>query len=244
MPTTGKMYFGSTLIAEPGMQWEYDRPYPPDYGTDYTWTIPGTLQQTFTTSGTYTPAAGVSTVNVAVIGGGGNGATPGGNNSGGGGAGGGVRVYRNVPVSGPVAVVVGGSGTGSSFGALTAPGGGTTDPYGLGAHEVGGFGKNFSTVSNGGLGYTQFMTGGSPGFDGALINGTYYAGGGGGFRNVSNQWKQLGGRGGGGNSGTFDAPGYIATNGTNGFGGGGGGTNYGAAKVGGSGRVMIWSEDV
>lgn len=245
MPTTGKMYFGSTLIAEPGMQWEYDRPYPPDYGTYSTWTIPGTLQQTFTTSGTYTPAAGVSTVHVAVIGGGGNGASggnPASQGQTGGGSGGTVRVYRNVPVTGPVAVTIGGSNTESSFGALTASGG-ASPTYSGNYGRVAGRADAPRGVSDGG----EFNQDGD---DGVQINGTYYAGGGGGsWTGSGTTWYyRYGGQGGGGRGGVYSITngGNGPQNGTNGLGGGGGGSPVDgwAAGLGGSGVVIVWSEDV
>lgn len=242
MPTTGKMYFGSTLIAEPGMQWEYDRPYPPDYGTYSTWTIPGTLQQTFTTSGTYTPAAGVSTVHVAVISGGSPGDANNGNSGGNGGAGGNVAIYRNVPVSGDVTVTIGGQSTTSSFGSLTALGKASLLPGFTYRNQAAVLAQG---VGQGGLG-SSYNSSGYPaaavGVAGVLINGTRYVGGGGGGTYAATY--PPGGAGGGGHGGAAFKG--NATSGTNGYGGGGGGAPGGSPGLGagGSGRVMIWSEDV
>jgi hypothetical protein len=256
MPSTnGKIYFGASLVAEPGMQWEYDRPYPFDYGTTNTYTIPGSLIQTFTTSGTYTPGAGVTAVDVVVIGGGGQGGnrTTGGTTSfnGGGGSGGGVRVYRNVPVTEGVgvAVTVGGSGTESLFGALAAPGGNAAAYSWYVASGAGpGISPNGTGASAGGYYYYFSNTAGADlwrGQDGVLVNGTRYAGGGGsgGWSLLDSNVTGTGGAGGGGLGGrrhTANPP----TAGTNGYGGGGGGYTYdsggGAGPLGGSGRVMIY----
>lgn len=249
MPTTGKMYFGSTLIAEPGMQWDYTRPFPPDAGTYATWTIPGTLQQTFTTSGTYTPAVGVSTVHVMVLGGGGRGGDANTNNSGQyacGGAGGEMRVYRSVPVSGPVSITVGGSQTSSSFGSLSASAGrsAVADAY---AWVIPPSGWHRGDVGSGGH-YYPYGAYGRQGRAGCLVNGSYYGGGGaGGYNGGSSTLNNTGGAGGGGIGGANATP---PTSGTSGLGGGGGGGenwSNGTEKIGangGSGRVMIWSEDV
>lgn len=107
---------------------------------------------------------------------------------------------------------------------------------------------------------------GQPGVE---INGTRYAGGGGGgggYRTwvTASQWYNdigLGGAGGGGRGQYYGQDAYqgsyvtrAGTDGSNGYGGGGGGgssrgdagfdqVNY-QPGPGGSGRVMIWSEDV
>jgi len=198
-------------------------------GTSYT--VPGTLVGNVTASGTWTPPPGVTLVGVVVIGGGGTGAAldysagirghfPGG------GSGGGVRVYRGVPVSTPVAVTIGGAGTASAFGALTAPGG-----------NVGAV--NSSTPSPNlerGCGDSPLPAGYK---DGPTVNGTHYAGGGGrgsGLAEGNNSTPGGAGGGGGGSYSTDIPPGA----GTAGTGGGGGGGRYGA--LGGSGRVMIFTE--
>ena len=205
------------------------------------YTIPGTLAQDFTTSGTFTPPAGVTLVHVAIIGGGGNGHTgtgtniwwPGGN-------GGEVAVHRNVPVSGPVEIIIGGSNTASSFGALTGRGGlspGSRWPattWGMaGAGQAGPQG-DIPTSYNG--------------HNGAQVNSTWYGGGGGaGFHSGGSAVSGgSGGAGGGGRGMGWTAANYPvnSTGGTNGLGGGGGANTYSSygSVLGGSGRVMIWTE--
>lgn len=205
-------------------------PISPDTSGNYT--VSGTLIQTFTASGTYTPGVGVSRVNVVVIGGGGNGGTNAGTNHmpdcGAGGGGGAVRVYRNVPVSGTVSVTVGGATTASSFGSLSAPAGenGTSNTPGRSPNLIKGAGGAWNLN----------------GQAGPSVNGTAYAGGGAG----GGQHPNFGGPGvtsspgaGGGGSGGFEAGGA----GTSGTGGGGGGAGHagGTGGAGGSGRVMIYS---
>ena len=216
-----------------------------------TYTVPGTLIANMTTSGTFTPPQGVTVVHVVVIGGGGNGAKgkDASNVTGCGGSGGGVRVFRGVPVSGPIAVSIGGQGTESSFGAVTAPGGmnaaGTNDVLG-----APGLSRNLMGLGNGGAG--EVTHGGNSldyGQPGPAINGTRYGGGGGGvefgrgFGAPAN-----GGAGGGGSGARYASGGSILApeSGTNGTGGGGGGANYGGTGstpgLGGSGRVMVYTE--
>lgn len=211
------------------------------------YTVPGTLVQAFTASGTFTPPAGVTVVDVVVIGGGGNGGT--GNYGSGaalrlglGGTGGGVRVFRNVPVSGPVAVTVGGPVTASTFGALTAPGGSSA---GIPGPSTAGWSVNASASGGGAFGQR--------GQDGPTVNGTHYAGGAGGAwadnNSPSNAKVSNGGGAGGGGQGAAlgNIGSWFATAGAPGTGGGGGGganwysTGDGGAAVGGSGRVMIFT---
>ena len=198
------------------------------------YTIPGTLIADMTTSGTFTPPAGVTVVHVVVIGGGGQGAL---SIGAGGGGGGQVAVYRGVPVSGDVPVVVGGTGTGSSFGAATATAGSAPQ-----APHYSGIGGNSTRRSNGGNGGVNGYGTGTPGQDGVTVNGTYYAGGGGGTPYGGGPLV-AGGLGGGGKGGAA-APGSppYGTPGTAGLGGGGGGSSYGAQHLGGSGRVMVYTE--
>jgi hypothetical protein len=213
------------------------------------YTVPGTLVQDFTTSGTYTPAPGVSTVHVAVIGGGAGGCYYSGSTySGGspGGSGGGVRIYRNVPVTGPVAVTIGGSNTGSSFGALTAPAGYRAPDGGAGVAlavwSPNCVATDTSTRRVSCPGYSvHTMQGWGSGYDGVQINGTYYAGGGGGGAVQNGGTRGLGGQGGGGHGVMFGGS-TPPTNGANGLGGGGGGGSYTGTTLGGSGRVMIYTE--
>lgn len=213
MPTLTGFAFGTSAPqANPNI------PVFPDTSGNYT--LPGALLQTFTVSGTYTPGAGITRVDVVVIGGGGSG-------SWGGGSGGGVRTYRSVPVSGPVTVTVGGAGTATTFGTLSAPGGisgespwGARSPNPLAS--AGGGGAN-SGAQNGQAGIT--------------VNGTSYAGGGGGGgdNNIMNPVTASGGAGGGGAGRA-----YTGDPGGAGFGGGGGGGRGGGGGLGGSGRVMIY----
>jgi hypothetical protein len=218
--------------------------------------IPGTLISNYTASGTFTPPAGVTLVHVAVISGGGQGGDRGFAGSteycnGAGGTGGGVRVYRDVPVTGPVAVTIGGSMTASSFGALTAPAGRTPGTATWTPDSLNGSipaqSPNFDASAGGGLilGSWNNTVLYALGQDGVQINGTHYAGGGGGggghpqYNNVG-----AGGAGGGGKGGTRQDA--LPAAGTNGLGGGGGGkshtTGNGSGGLGGSGRVMIWTE--
>ena len=209
------------------------------------YTIPGTIVGNFTTSGTFTPPPGVSVVHVVVVSGGGNGLDL--SNTGyPGGSGGGVRVYRSVPVSGPVAVSVGGAATASSFGALTAPAGFTATDYLLGAGSP--------NLIASGIPGTRPSAGGPsphwndahrPGGNGVQINGTYYAGGGGGgaLNMGASGASVAGGQGGGGkgvNGNGSGSPALFATAGAPSTGGGGGG-GY-PTSSGGSGRVLIFTE--
>ena len=205
------------------------------------YTVPGALVQDFTASGTFTPPQGVSVVHVVVVGGGGNGTQGDGGTSSvatgasAGGAGGTVKVFRDVPVSGPVAVTVGGSETGSAFGGVTASG-----PIPASGAAVG-LSYNCNAASHGGAW-------GQDGRPGVEVNGTRYAGGGGGPRTSSGTGASptAGGAGGGGNGGTWNY--YAASvkggNGTNGLGGGAGANPYAynGVSVGGSGRVMVYTE--
>ena len=199
------------------------------------YTIPGTLVQEFTTTGTFRPSAGATLVHVAIIGGGGNGGVPAGSGHGSGGSGGGIRVYRNVPISEPVIIVVGAANTASSFGGLEAPSGlngGVSNP---------GLSRGWESAGGGGVGEARGSYQPSfPGQDGTLVNGTFYGGGGGGGGFGMGQGGKPGGAGGGGGGGTSVSGG----NGSNGYGGGGGGAG-GAGDPGGNGgtgRVMIWTE--
>jgi len=210
-----------------------------------TYTVPGTLLQTFTASGTFTPPAGITVVSVVVIGGGGTG-TEGSMTGHPGGSGGGVRVFHDVPVSGPVAVTVGGSRTASSFGTLTAPGGFTAalDPIrGSGSpnlvHTADWMHRpSEGGPSGGGVGHNR------AGYPGVLVNGTRYAGGGGGGYISTNgpAGNVLGGDGGGGRGQNPNGTGAAdrqAQPGVNGLGGGSGG-GY-PTPPGGTGRVMVFA---
>lgn len=219
--------------------WPAGQPFPYDAGTTNTYTVPGTLQQTFTASGTYTPAVGVSTVNVAIIGGGGTGGTLGSFNAlCAGGSGGQVVVHRNVPVTGPVTVTIGGTNTASSFGTLSAAGG-SVGLNGASGGDDTRSAEAWPTSWGGGTAYQK--NGGA----GVTINGTTYAGGGGGGNNGA---TSSGGSGGGGAGVYFLGSEFRGWPGTNGTGGGGGAGGEGGSNpgpfAGGSGKVIVWSEDV
>ena len=198
------------------------------------YTVPGTLIADMTTSGTFTPPAGVTVVHVVVIGGGGNGGGAGQFICGGGG-GGQVVVGRGVPVSADVTVVIGGQQSPTSFGSLSALPGGTANQW------APGISPNPLGRGNGGTGGDFYV----PASAGPTVNGTHYAGGGGGFDYRGNPNKPgSGGAGGGGaswNEGT--RPGGNGSAGTGGGGGAGNSTyNPKGVGLGGSGRVMVYTE--
>jgi hypothetical protein len=241
--------------------WPYNAPFPPDPASSG-YTIPGTLVDTITASGTWTPPAGVSLVHVVLVGGGGTGGDTG--QSGGGGTGGGVRVFRNIPVSGDIPVVVGGPETATIWdGSLTAPAGrrgGTMDNANGNTFHTWNLSPNASqsTTDYVLLGYgtawgSAWDNPTTAGGDGVQINGTYYAGGGGGSGSGGNANGGAGGAGGGGQGGHgYPSGGGLrpTTGGTNGLGGGGGGrykyntSNDYPAGVGGSGVILVYSEDI
>ena len=199
------------------------------------YTVPGTLIADMTTTGTFTPPAGVTLVHVVVIGGGGNGGKAGQFICGGGG-GGQVVVGRNVPVSAGVTVVIGGQQSPTSFGSLSAL------PGGDGNQWAPGISPNPLGRGNGGTGGDVHV----PASAGPIVNGTHYAGGGGGFdyRNALQAKYGTGGAGGGGASWTQTAK---ARDGSAGTGGGGGGgqsspNDNPGEGLGGSGRVMVYTE--
>ena len=174
--------------------------------------------QVFTSSGTFTPPEGITSVDVLVVGGGGAGGI-GGSGCGGGGAGG-VVYQTGVAVSGAVTVTVGaggtdaglggdgvgGSGGNSSFGSITAIGGGGGADSGTTAGLAGGSGGggagSSAAQSNGGAGTSGQGSAGGRGFMHATADNRAGGGGGG-----------AGGVGGNGSSG-------VAGN-------GGAGVNYG-----------------
>ena len=200
------------------------------------YTVPGTLIADMTTSGTFTPPAGVTLVHVVVIGGGGGGegAGAGGANDRprAGGSGGGVRVYRNVAASGDIPVVIGASNTESRFGSLIAPAGFTGQNAGYLPMS-----PNLVNTNDSDLRPSLSPPVSRNGYDGVQVNGTYYAGGGAGYNGSSGP---VGGAGGGGR--TFPVAGGSPTGGANGLGGGGGGGGGGSGTPGGSGRVMVYTE--
>jgi hypothetical protein len=214
---------------------------------DGTWeSVPasGSLQaQEFTSSGTWTRPAGVTSVIVSMIGGGGGGSTTILAATGGGGGGSGELVENlAVIVSGNVTVTVGAAGAGGTASQSTAqvgaPGGDTS--FGTQYIAKGGFGAATSGTSGagGGIGGSAAKSAQNPGNAGTLGAAeapTYFGGnsGGGGSSVV--------GAAGGAGSG---APGYPigaaagATASSQGGGGGGANTVYGVGGAGGNGGVI------
>lgn len=217
-------------------------------------------RQVFTTSGTFTPPAGVTSIDVLIVGGGGAGGNAG--STGGGGGGGevrwetGVSVTPSVPVTitvgsgGPAAsgTAVGPSGSQSAFGMLTAAGGGGG---GAGASIAGGNG-----ASGGGAAASNGATGsagtGSPGGNGgtavATASSQQTGGGGGGAGGAgANAAAQVGGNGGPGIDHSTQVGSDVGDSGWFGGGGGGGkrysdtGGDAGAGGNGGGGRGCLGS---
>jgi len=205
--------------------------------------------QVFTSNGTWTKPAGVSTVYVHVVGGGGGGRS--GNVTGGGGGGAGFAGNLNasaVPASVSITVgaggaVGGGAGGNSSFGTLlVAPGGsgmsGGSGGSGGASYLGGGTGGSAGYNSQG----TLIRTGPTPGYaftgGGAAFNvqagdidgaSAYYGGGGGAATNGF----------GGGVGGTSVFAGAGAGGSTAASIPGGGGVGFGAASAGARGEVRI-----
>lgn len=208
--------------------------------------------QTFTASGTFTVPAGVSTVDVWLVGGGG-GSVPSGSNFGGGAGGGYCKLEKNISVTPgqgiTVAIGAGGSGTdggSTSFGSYSVAGGKANDGRNGGdGGSGGGSWRHF-----GGAGGTwgecvDYNTPASRGGSGQgflqTVNpydGIVYAGGGGGCGCLApDGGAGYGGGGAGGNSGNS----YAGGNGTNGLGGGAGGAgNDGGGGTGGSGICIVY----
>ncbi len=206
-------------------------------------------EQIFTTSGTFTPATGIVSVEVEMAGGGGGG---GGSSStaadrrGGGGGGGGeyVRKFVTVTPGTGVTVTIGAGGTAGTPG-VSGGTGGTTSFGALNA--VGGGGGSYGAPSGGIAGLSGACGGGS----GGLATGSVWASGGGGggmaspgtdaLLNVATADYRPGGRGtvgGAGGKGT-NANAQVGGNGGNGIngycGGGGGGGSSGNGAAGGAG---------
>lgn len=210
--------------------------------------ISGYTVVTFTGAGscTWSTPAGISTVDVLIVGGGGGG----GYNTGGGGSGGGVDSATARAVSGTVNITVGAGGAGANSSGST-PSSGSLTSFGTFQVAGGNPGTNYppapapggTSVSGSGAGGQSATTSGvnaQNGFAGptSLITGTLtnYAGGGGGG-GWNSPSAASGGLGGGGTGATNGA----GSNGTDGLGGGGGGgaaPGY-AAGNGGSGVVII-----
>ncbi|NPD67313.1 hypothetical protein HN018_06960 [Lichenicola cladoniae] len=172
--------------------------------------------RTFQTSGTYTPAAGVTKVKVTVVGGGAGGSECQGNSlaasiSGGGGGGGGAAISL-IPVSSivaPVAVTVGVQGTQqvsggtSSFGNYVSATGGTGSKFtggGVSPGGGGGVGLNGNVANINGSDGSDGQSGAS--FIFAGDGGSSFLGGGG---RAGNLGGTSGGNYGGGGGGAYDA---------------------------------------
>jgi hypothetical protein len=262
-PATGVVYFGNSggeYLYYDGSRFNLTA----DVNTTGQYLVNGTpiatgggktFQQVFTSSGTFTPSAGLTAaggnVLAFIVGGGGGG---GGNTNvmSSGGGGGGV-VKRWVTLSGATAVTVGAGGApyaaggASSFAGLTAGGGQQGVAQGVGGSSgtpnvSGGAGAGGNGGGGGGgAGGPGFMY--TMGNNGTLAHGgaggagiESYGGGGGGGGGVSGGGG--GGSCGGGSGGSTANPGASAQANTGG--GGGGGSSGGA---GGSGIVIItWSE--
>lgn len=224
-----------------------------------------TNYQSFTSSGTFTPAAGVRNIQLLVVGGGGGG----GNGGGGGGGAGGVVYIPNFAVTPSVGITVtigaGGAananGVNSSFGSITAYGGGrgsqnTDKSYG----DING---PYSGGSGGGASATSTVIGsGAPGSSQGSAGGLtqiltpFPAGGGGGASQAGKNGTVTAGVGNSGAGGdgiyipifsAYGASGYFGGGGgghyvnagnvvgAGGLGGGGAGTASGSANTGGGG---------
>jgi len=187
---------------------------------EFTITVNAPVQQSFTSSGTFSVPSGTSAVDVLVVGGGGGG---GWDFGGGGGAGG--LIYRpGFPVTpgGTVSVTVGdggnqspgsgqpgGTGSDSVFGTLTAKGGGggaAQSAAGISGGSGGGAGKNSPRTNHGDA--TQPTQPGD--------SGTY------GFGNPGGEASTNTGNGGAGGGGGAGAVGADAQPGDNQYAGGGG----------------------
>lgn len=194
--------------------------------------------RTFTSSGTFTVPAGLSSVEVLVVSGGGQG----GGFEGGGGGGGGITYRASYAVSAGnnIAVTVGAGGTGatswvgaaggaSSFGGLTAPGGGGASG-GFNSGGPGGSGGGGSGINPTGNSATAEI-GNAGGSGGPRPSG----GGGGGGGSAGNGGLFPGGRcdgGGAGGTGYLSSISGVATR----YAGGGGGAGFGPGGSGGGGN--------
>ncbi|MDF2448719.1 MAG: hypothetical protein K0R26_1223 [Bacteroidota bacterium] len=210
-----------------------------------------TTTLTLTTSGSFIPPCGVSTITVQCWGGGGGGGYGGGanKNGGGGGGGGGFASHTSLSVVSGTSYnyTVGSGGSGGTSTTAAAAGGtsmlivGSTTVSGLGgnlggsyasggAGGAGGTGSGGTSSNNGGSGATGLSTGSGGGGEGAppigtAGNGSIPLGGTG----------TIGGDGGNGNTANGDPglPGSIVG------GGGGGGTRNSSGAAGGRGQIII-----
>lgn len=193
---------------------------------DGAWTSVGGIPtgiEAFTTSGTWTKPAGVTTVYVKAWGSGGNGGAGGGGGTGGGGGGGGGGYSEGlIAVSGNVTVTVGTAGgtTNTTFAGSTT----LTANYGV----------------NGSVGESG-PTGGAGGTGGSSSNGSVNLSGRAG--DAGGGSPATGGAGGdsvnGGGIGGLIQTADLAGNAGHGIGGGGGGGFGGASKAGGAGTAGL-----
>ncbi|MCB1665795.1 MAG: hypothetical protein KDI28_08420, partial [Pseudomonadales bacterium] len=213
---------------------------------------------TFTSSGTFTPPPGITSVEVLVIGGGGGGPRTAGGTGGGGGGAGGVISNSAVTISGATTVTVGAAGAGAtsnstnggsggnsvfaaSSGTLTAVGGGgggTGTSNGLSGGSGGGGGASNNTSRAGGSATSGQGFNGGTSFGTNTNNGRAGGGGGGAGAVGVNGANQSGGAGGAGFSSAIT--GSVVTyagggGGSNGVSGGAGGTGGGGAGSSGNG---------
>jgi len=188
--------------------------------------------QEFTSSGTFTPASGVTAVWITMIGGGGAGGGSNATAARGGGGGGSGELVENflVPVSGATTVTIGNGGTGSS--ASAGSDGGITS---FGSYNArGGTGGTVGTASAGaGAGGAG---GGANGGAGGAVGGPGSAGA---IGTASSPVGFGGGGGGGGGSGT-SANGGAGAGSTGLVTGGAGGTNGSSQAGGGGGAATPW----
>ncbi len=201
-------------------------------------------QTTYTTSGTYTPPCGVTSITVecwGAGGGGGFGRSTSGAAGGGGGGGGYTKATFAVTPNTPITFTVGIGGTGGSSGGVVATAGGTTT-FNSSTPVVangGGFGAGMAVAGNGAAGLGG--AGGTySGGSGAAGQGASGGGGGGGSAGTSSNGNTATTQAGatavaGGGVGGTGASNTNGTAGTSPGGGGAGGERNGGSKSGGNG---------
>lgn len=195
--------------------------------TEFVTTAKGRLLsiRIFTSTGSYTPSAGVKNQKVILVGGGGGGGYAGGSNIGSGGGGGAVAV-KLMNITSATTITVGGGGTGGTSTVAATNGGASS----------------VSTISAGG-GLAGAFNSSSAGAGGTATNGDVNISGGSGSGGIIIGSSYLGGPG-GQCPGYGASPGYVIgpRNGVSGSGygaGGGGGTNSGNGADGQPGIVII-----
>jgi hypothetical protein len=206
-------------------------------------------QQTFTSSGTYTPTVGTTKIIVQMWGGGGAGGSctaVAGCASGGGGSGGYAEYYSSSPVSGAVTIGAGGAAVAGATGgvgtATTLVQGGTTITANGGAGGTTAAGNAVTKYTAGGAGGT------------ISTSGTVNAAGVRGEFGSTSATATIGGTGGGGSTSlggggvgvvyssaaAVAGVAAVANTGSGGSGGGTGTTSAAAGGAGAAGRVLIW----